>query len=139
MTPDSQPPLPRRPDDPENLARLREEARRRRDRDERPPAPVYGGAPMVNRRWTMRGIVLLVLGALAAFAAILTWLWPLRRPPGPVYGGPPLPVPPVPPIQAEPHPEFNPNPSLDPAARPPEPPRPAATVYGGPPPPQRKQ
>src|ERR1700691_4975239 len=115
MTPDSQPPLPRRPDDPENLERLRKEARGRLDKEERPPAPVYGGAPIVTRRWTLRGLVLLVLGALAAIAA---WFWFGVRPPATVYGGPPLPVPPEPSKKSD-----SPPPDV--------PQRPPAPIYGG--------
>jgi hypothetical protein len=114
-TPDSEPPLPRQPHDPKNLARLREEARRRLDHEERspapafggaPPAPVYGGAPIVTRRWTLRGIVALVAAALAAVAAVVTRKWiasshpgETSRPAATVYGGPPPPTP-TPPVDS---------------------------------------
>jgi hypothetical protein len=88
-----QPPLPRPPGDPENLRRLRQEAVERMQREEsssadprpspqqRPPAPVYGGPPIITRRWTVRGILLLIAGALAAIAAVF---WGRRRVPAPV-------------------------------------------------------
>jgi hypothetical protein len=76
---DSQPPLPRRPDDPERLARLRKEAAARLDKErldrelfkDRAPAVTYGGPPAA------------VYGGPPAA--------PDRapRPPAPVYGGAP--------------------------------------------------
>ncbi len=101
---DSPPPLPRPPADEENLRRLRREAAERlRAESAGPPlpapvygAPVYGGPPPVARRWTVRGILVLVAGALAALAAIFFGSRKDQpRPPAPVYGGPPpAPVPP---------------------------------------------
>lgn len=115
MTPDSDPRLPRSPQDEGNLRRLREEAARRLLAEEKlqaemetsresaapvygmpPPerpsaATVYGGPPagLVTRRWTLRGILLLALGVIGGIlAAIFGW----RRWSAPVYGGPPAPV-----------------------------------------------
>ena len=83
-----QPPLPRTPDDPEKLRRLRGEALRRVEQEERRAvAPVYGGAPIPERRWTLRALMILLLGAIAAFAGWVAW----RRMSAPVYGGPPPP------------------------------------------------
>jgi hypothetical protein len=102
-----QPPLPRPPGDERNLRRLRKEAAGRMGREEPVPADpitVYGGPPFVTRRWTLRGILMLVVAALAAIA---TAIWGYRRIAVPVYGGPPAPVyggppPPQPPPPAEP-------------------------------------
>jgi hypothetical protein len=101
MDQDAPTPLPRPPDDPENLRRLREEAVRRVEQEERarpitiygeppapvyggpppppstysaappPPAPAYGGAPAPARRWSLVSVVLLIVAALALVAA---WL-----------------------------------------------------------------
>ena len=150
---DSQPPLPRRPDDPERLARLRKEASERLDSERfdnerprppaavyggppnpyasplyeapRPPAPVYGGAPPARRRM-IAGIVALLLGGLAAVASIFKDKWMKSRIVGPVYGGPPLPTP---------EPSKNKIPEPAPGTKPDAvdaQPRPAAAVYGGP-------
>lgn len=70
-----------------------------------PPAPVYGGPPP-SRRWTLKGIVLMILSAIAALAAAFLGYEKMTAP---VYGGPP---------PATPTPEPNP----------------PAPVYGGPPP-----
>jgi hypothetical protein len=88
-----QPPLPRPPDDADALQRLREEAMRRMENEPRPvyggPAPVYGGPP-VTRRWTLRGILMLIAGAVAAIAG---GIWGYEKMTTPVYGGPPAPEP----------------------------------------------
>ena len=108
-----QPPLPKPPGDEENLKRLREEAARRmaQERTERPggrdpqrsePYTVYGGPPGPTRRWTLRGIVLAILGALAALAAAI---WGYRKVTTPVYGGPPAAVYGGPPVRPEPPPD----------------------------------
>ena len=96
------PPLPRPPADEENLRRLRREAAERlRHEAAGPPvpAPVYGGPPVIPRRWTVRGILMLFAGILAAIAAALFGYRKIAPvyggPPAPVYGGPP-PSPPVP-------------------------------------------
>jgi hypothetical protein len=114
MGPD-QPPLPRPPDDPENLNRLREEARRRMEAESLRdvPRPVYGGPPIVTRRWTLRGILLLIAGAIAAISAAI---WGYQKVAVPVYGGPPVPTPVPEPAPVSPSPTH------------------AAPVYGGPPP-----
>jgi hypothetical protein len=129
----SQPPLPRPPGDEENLRRLRKEAAERMAREvpmgPKPspayrPAPVYGGPPIITRRWTLRGVLMLMVSSLVALAAAL---WGYRKITTPVYGGPPAPSPsgPVPPstVYGGPPP-------------PQESQRPPAPVYGGPPPPQ---
>jgi hypothetical protein len=86
-----QPPLPRRPDDSDALRRLREDAARRMEEDERmQPRPVYGGPPIVTRRWTLRGILMLIAGAVAAIAGAI---WGYEKVTTPVYGGPPAPDP----------------------------------------------
>ena len=83
--------LPRPPDDAANLQRLREEARQRMSREERMPAPVYGGPPPPRRGWSVRGFVLLLI---AMVAAIVGWLVTKRPiPPAAVYGGPPPGIP----------------------------------------------
>lgn len=92
MKSDSDPRLPRSPQDPDNLRRLREKAMADRDEEERmstatvygmpppplePPAPpeqapVYGGPSMgggsgsMTRRLTLWGLLLLALGAIGA-------------------------------------------------------------------------
>jgi len=108
MMPDSDPPLPRSTDDPDNLRRLREDALRRLEQEKHPsPAPVYGGPPQVDpptRRWTLRGLLLLLAGIIGGIVAL--WFG-VRRIVAPVYGGPP-----------------------------PQQTNPPAPVYGGPPPPQ---
>ena len=50
MKPNSDPRLPRSPEDPDELLRLREDALRRLEKEERPPAPVYGGPPPADPR-----------------------------------------------------------------------------------------
>ncbi|HEY4361966.1 MAG TPA: hypothetical protein VGN17_13395 [Bryobacteraceae bacterium] len=94
------------------MRQLLDDARRKMEEEEymrTMPRPVYGGPP-VTRRWSIRGIVMLVAGALAAIAAaVFGW----NKMAAPVYGGPP--VQPVPP-----------NGEITPPA----------AVYGGPPPPQ---
>jgi hypothetical protein len=158
VNPDSDPPLPRSADDAENLRRLRENARRELEREERPypatvyggppPAPVYGGPPQfdggpVTRRWTLKGILLLLGSIIGALVAL--WFGarrsvapvyggppipnPQPNPPAPVYGGPPPPNP-EPPNPARPNPGWAPQPSSPPAQQP-------APVYGGPPPPSQ--
>ena len=147
MNPDSDPPLPRSPDDPDNLRRLRENALRQMEQEERPaPMPVYGGPPQfdgggpVSRRWALKGILLLLAGIIGAMIA--KWFGarrtvapvsggpPAPNPqpsvPGPVYGGPPPPQPqPLQPQPLQPQP-LQPQPSQ---------PNPPGPVYGGPPPP----
>jgi hypothetical protein len=109
VTPDSDPPFPRPPENSENLRRLRAEAEKRLNQERPtpvviyggPPAPVYGGPPSgggsnangskrVSRRWTIAGLIALALGVIWAA------LWRLlgRNPlvPATVYGGPPAPV-----------------------------------------------
>ena len=104
MKPDSDSRLPRSPQDPETLRRLREEALRRLEEEERtPPAPVYGGPPpfperpapdypvpapvyggptmgggggSLTRRRTLWGLLLAALGALGGVAA---WLFGRRH------------------------------------------------------------
>jgi len=197
---DSDPRLPRSPEDEENLRILREEARSRllaeeslqaeMDKLRSFPMTVYGGPPLgrpsgrlsdsqsegqsdrpfaatvyggppggggpVTRRWTLRGILLLILGILGgAIAAIFGY----RRLTAPVYGGPPAPGPGKFPAAVYGGPVPRPDPSLeqpkiqpDPKTKqhskphgepPPQPPAPApgpsvpsrpAPVYGGPPP-----
>jgi hypothetical protein len=95
------PPLPRPPGDEENLQRLRQEAAERMRREPytvygAPPAPVYGGPPGPTRRWTLRGILLVILSALAAIAAAI---WGYEKVTTPVYGGPPAPVYGGPPVE----------------------------------------
>jgi hypothetical protein len=85
---DSDANLPKKVNDPENLQRLREEARRRLDREPMPmPRPVYGGPPPPSRRWTLIGITVAVA---ALVAALVSWFLG-RKPIAPVavYGGPP--------------------------------------------------
>src|SRR4051812_10175298 len=81
-------PLPRTPDDPENLRRLREDAHTRLSREEeaaglppmpRPepqsgptPAPVYGGPPVPQPRSI--GKLLLVVG-IALAGVVILWLF----------------------------------------------------------------
>jgi hypothetical protein len=159
VNPDSDPPLPRSPDDAENLRRLRENARRELEREERPypaavyggppPAPVYGGPPQfggapVTRRWTLKGILLLLGGIIGGLVAL--WFG-ARRYVAPVYGGPPIqpPNPPAPVYGGPPPPNPEPpnpapsNPGWTQPAPSPQPnpaPNPPAPVYGGPPPSQ---
>ena len=64
-----------------------------REESMRGPAPVYGGPP-ITRRWTLRGIIMLVVSALAAIAA---GLFAYQKITAPAYGGPPAPVPTPPP------------------------------------------
>jgi hypothetical protein len=153
VTPDSDPPLPRLPDDPDNLRRLRADALRRLDEEERAaPAPVYGGPSMgggdsVTRRWTLRRILMILIGAAGAIIALF---FVGRRIVAPVYGGPPMPGPdnppapvyggPLPPApnpapKPAPSPEFAPKKHPKPRPEQPPQPKPQATVYGGPPPP----
>jgi hypothetical protein len=84
--------------------------------------PIWGGeAPAgqlpdesrqpVTRRWTLRGILLLILGLVAAMLAAL---FGLSRRPSPVYGGPPAPVYGGPP----PKPQPSPPPSSPPTSHP---------------------
>ena len=77
------------------------------ERAGREPSTVYGGPPTpVTRRWTLRGIVLLILGAISALAAAI---WGYRKitapvyggPPAAVYGGPPAPAPTPPPSEPQ--------------------------------------
>jgi hypothetical protein len=133
MEPD-QPPLPRPPGDPENLRRLREEAaaRVRREEIERNRStPVYGGPPPLppTRRWTLRGILIVIASALAAIAAAL---WGYRKISLPAYGGPPAPQPPAPPHPAPQEDRRNPAPAyggpLPPQPPPPPPRAPAGTA-----------
>ncbi len=149
MTPDTDPPFPRLPEDPENLKRLRAEAQRRLDEEQRPPAPVYGGPPSgggsggrpVTRRWTLAGLIVLVVGAIGALLARIFGWPPFSRP---LYGGPPLPQPPMPvyggPVAPPPCPGIVPPPQPQPQKphkkheQPAPPIRPNAPVYGGPPP-----
>ena len=73
------------------MRQLLDDARRKMEEEEymrTMPRPVYGGPP-VTRRWTMRGIVMLIAGALAAIAAAVFGMWKMAAP---VYGGPPAPV-----------------------------------------------
>lgn len=113
MTANTDPPLPRPPQDSDRLQRLREEAVRRVEEEERagpmrpaapgsgepgppiviyggPPAPVYGGPPPGKRGLSRRG----VLGAIIVLlGALVGWLLGRRRPqpvlpPATVYGGP---------------------------------------------------
>jgi hypothetical protein len=79
-------------EDPEKLQRLREEARRNLAREERMPAPVYGGPPLPSPKpgWTRKGVLFAIV---ALIAGILAWMG-FRRPVSPVgpmavYGGPP--------------------------------------------------
>jgi hypothetical protein len=138
VNPDSDPPLPRSPDDPDNLRRLRENAFRQMEQEERPaPMPVYGGPPQfdgggpVSRRWTLKGILLLLGGIIGALLAL--WFGTQRNV-APVGGGPtapnPQPSPPAPVVGGPPPPQ----------PQPPQPqpwqPNPPGPVYGGPPPPQ---
>lgn len=74
--------------DPENLRRLREEAVRRVQREERAVAPVYGGPPLPRRRWWR----VMLPAIVAVLAALVVWLLTHRNSvvnPAPVYGGPP--------------------------------------------------
>ena len=58
-------------------------------------ATVYGGPPSpITRRWTLRGILLLIVGAIVALAAAI---WGYKKVTVPVYGGPPAQVPTPPP------------------------------------------
>ena len=109
MKPNSDPRLPRSPEDPDELLRLREDALRRLEKEERPPAPVYGGPPpadrggWVTRRRTLRELLLVPVGTVGAIVARLfggrRMVGPVyaqsgpqgqARPPAPVYGGPAL-------------------------------------------------
>jgi hypothetical protein len=113
------PQLPRRPDNPENVRRLREDAERRIAREELStspgyskmgnvpenlPRPAYGGPPVTYRRNLARLMI-------AGFAVLSAGCRSVKRrrdpapaanqpaPPIPAYGGPPVarPVPdPVP-------------------------------------------
>ena len=56
------------------------------------PMPAYGGPPPPTRRWTLRGILMLIVGALAAIAAAV---WGHQKISVPAYGGPPAPRPPA--------------------------------------------
>lgn len=153
--PDIVPPLPRPLDEGNEIRRLREEARRNLDAEERPPAavyggptPVYGGPPFgggsVSRRWTLKRIFLVLFGLIAAALAALFFG---RRPgPGPgnvIYGGPPPRPDPGPanPVYGGPVPppdpkgalkKRKPSPRKPAAPKPPSGPPPAAAVYGGP-------
>jgi hypothetical protein len=102
--------------DPENLKRLREEARRRLEQEpQQPPypapvygsppipAPAYGGPPVPKRLLTVKGFLLAMAGAVLALAA--WFIWGGVKPPMPAYGGPPAPVyggPPTPPPKPPP-------------------------------------
>ncbi len=139
---ESDPPLPRVPDDPENLRRLRREALRRMEEDEhrwaavvyggppidpetkepeRPPAaavyggPAMGGGSPVTRRWTLKRILVFLAALLAGLTALF---FGARKIAVPVYGGPPIPPQPMP--QPTPGPREN------------------QPVYGGPVPPERE-
>lgn len=161
----SDPTLPRLPEDPDQLHRLREEALRHLQDEERlGPTPVYGGPPIgggVSRRWTLKRILFVVLGAIAAGLAAFFAL--RKRAPEPhivIYGAPPIdrtrkdnpvyggPIPPRPRDKSrertKPHTQPVPGPkpvppgkkptdSTDPAPGPP------AAVYGGPVPPPKPQ
>jgi len=152
VSPDPDTQFPRSPDDPENLRRLRAEALRNLDGEERAaPAPVYGGPSMggggsVTRRWTVRRILSILIGAIGAIIALF---FVGRRIVAPVYGGPPLPRPdnppapvyggPLPPApNPSPSPELAPKKHLQPRSDPQPIAKPSAPVYGGPPPPQPK-
>jgi len=97
MSPDPDTPFPRSPDDPDKIRRLRAEAMRNLAEEERAaPAPVYGGPSMgaggsVTRRWTLRRILMILVGAAGAIIALF---FVGRRIVAPVYGGPPIPQPP---------------------------------------------
>jgi hypothetical protein len=142
--PESDPLLPRVPEDPENLRRLRREALRRMEEDEfRAAAAVYGGpppntdlgklpqpgqsGPMAATVYggptsggggsvSRRWTLKRILILLAALLAGLTALFVgTRKISAPVYGGPPI----------QPNPEPNPDPG----------PKENQPVYGGPRPP----
>jgi hypothetical protein len=135
--------------DQDNLDRLREQARRRMEEDERtmppPQVPAYGapptgggmprpnepvtiyGAPPIGGLGRRRGLKYVLIALLAAIAGAVAWIFGHGPGPSPmaVYGGPPIvPVPP-------------PNDSTKSTA-PPSPPKPRPTppnpVYGAPPP-----
>ena len=65
-------------------------ARKRMEEDQymrTEPRTVYGGPPPpVKRRWTLRGILMLIAGAVAAIAGAI---WGFEKMAAPVYGGPP--------------------------------------------------
>jgi hypothetical protein len=116
---------------------------RQMEQEERPaPMPVYGGPPQfdgggpVSRRWTLKGILLLLGGIIGALLAL--W-YGTRKTVAPVYGGPPAPnpqpSPPAPVYGGPPPPQPQP---LQPQPLQPQPwqPNPPGPVYGGPPPPQ---
>jgi hypothetical protein len=114
VKPDSDHPLPRSPEDSDNLRRLRDDGLRRLQEEERnflpvyggpPPAPVYGGPP-AKGRWTPRRLLLILLGIIAALAALLFGTRAVIHP-YPVYGGPPPPDP----SQVNPQPVNPPTPS----------------------------
>ena len=140
MNPDSDPPLPRSPNDPDNLRRLRENALRQMEQEERPaPMPVYGGPPQfdgggpVSRRWALKGVLLLLAGIIGA---IIAKLFGARRIVAPVSGGPPAPNPQPSPQPNPPAPVYGGPPPPQPQPPQPQPsqPNPPAPVYGGPPP-----
>jgi hypothetical protein len=92
-----------------------------------PPTTIYGGPP-ITRRWTLRGILLVIVGALAALAAAI---FGYKKITTPVYGGPPAPRPPAPggevpgPRGEAPAPHDEPSRDVHGGA--------PAAVYGGPP------
>ena len=139
MEQDSQPRLPRSAQDPDNLRRLRQEALKRLEeeerlspaviyggppllpdrpvREDREPAPVYGGPPIDGGgSVTRRGILwALLLAALAALGAVAVWLFKK-------HGAPPV------------VPQAGPPAAVYGGPPPPQPPkRDPAPVYGGPP------
>jgi hypothetical protein len=108
---DHAPQLPRLPDDPENIRRLREDAERRIARQEEElstspgystsgnlpenvPQPAYGGPPLRYRR----NLAKLLMAGIAALSAACRFVKRRRdpaqeasqpAPPTPAYGGPP--------------------------------------------------
>ena len=155
---ESIPPLPRPLDDANEIRRLREEARRNLDAEERYPAAVDGGLPMgagpprgaepPSRRGILKRILIVIFGLIAAGLAAL--FYGTRPGPGPgnvIYGGPPPqpapdhgnpvyggPVPPPPGPEDE-RKKRKPSPRKRVAPNAPldhGQPRPPAAVYGGP-------
>ncbi len=128
---ESDPPLPRLPEDLDNLRRLRREALRRMAEDEdRMPVVIYGGPPPqpdrptaaavyggptmgdkgVTRRWTLKRILVILAAMLAGLMALF---FGTRKNTNPVYGGPPV--------------QPRPGPVAEPVGKE------NAPVYGGPP------